>query len=93
MKTNFGYHLILVRSRGVLTFDDVKDQIAAQVTANPEQLLTAELARVAKDTTVTVDGRFGDFDEATGQITVPAGAEQPSTTTTAVDPLAGLTTQ
>ena len=93
VKTKFGYHLILVRSRGVLTFEDVKDQIAAQVAANPEQLLNAELARVAKSTTVTVDGRFGRFDETTGQITVPAGVEQPSTTTTAVDPLAGLTAQ
>jgi len=94
VKTKFGYHLILVRSRGVLGFDDVKSQIAAQVTSNPQQLLTAELARVAKDTNITVDGRFGRFDETTGQITVPAGAEQPSTTTTtAVDPLAGVPTQ
>ena len=42
--------------------------------------------------TVTVDGRFGDFDDATGQITAPAGAEQPSTTTTAVDPLGWAST-
>ena len=40
VKTKFGYHLILVRSRGVLGFDDVKSQIAAQVTRNPQQLQT-----------------------------------------------------
>jgi hypothetical protein len=92
VKTKFGYHIILVRSRGVPTFDDVKSQIADQVTSNSKQVLQAELARIAKTTTVTVDGRFGQFDESTGQITAPAGAELPSTTTTSVDPLAGLTT-
>lgn len=89
VKSNFGYHLILVRSRGVLTFDEVKDQIAAQVKANPQTLLDAELARIAKSTTITVDGRYGQFDATTGKITAPAGAQQPSTTTTAVSSLLG----
>jgi parvulin-like peptidyl-prolyl isomerase len=93
VKSSFGYHLILVRSRGVLTFDEVKDQIAAQVKANPQALLDAELARIAKTTKITVDGRYGQFDEATGKIVAPAGAEQPSTTTTAVSSLLGSGSQ
>jgi hypothetical protein len=88
VKTVYGYHLILVRSRGVLTFDDVKDQLLAQVKENPELLVQAELSRLAREVGVTVDGRYGDFDEAKGQITAPAGPSQPSTTL-AVDPLLG----
>jgi len=80
VKTKFGYHLILVRSRGVLSFDEVKDQIAQQVQSNPQALLQAELARIARTTTITVDGRYGAFDDTTGQVTTPAGPEQPSTT-------------
>lgn len=88
VKTVYGYHLILVRSRGVLTFEDVKEQLLAQVTANPELLVQAELARLAREVGVTVDGRYGDFDDATGQITPPAGPSQPSTTL-GLDPLLG----
>ena len=74
-RPNFGYHLILVRSRGVADLRGRRRTSSPpRSTANPEQLLSAELARVAKDTDVTVDGRFGAFDEATGQITAPAGA-------------------
>lgn len=80
VRTVYGYHVILVRSRGVLTFDDVKDQLRQQVQQNPELLVEAELARLAREVGVTVDGRYGDFDEATGQITTPAGPSQPSTT-------------
>lgn len=88
VKTVYGYHLILVRARGILTFDDVKDQLIAQVQENPELLVQAELARIARDVGVTVDGRYGAFDEAKGQITTPAGPLQP-TTTLSVDPLLG----
>jgi hypothetical protein len=88
VKTVYGYHLVLVRARGVLTFDDVKDQLLTQVQENPELLVQAELSRLAREVGVTVDGRYGDFDEAKGQITTPAGPLQPSTTL-AVDSLLG----
>lgn len=88
VKTEYGYHLVLVRARGVLSFDDVKDQLLAQVQENPELLVQAELTRLANEVGVTVDGRYGDFDPATGQITAPAGPLQPSTTL-AVDALLG----
>lgn len=93
VKTIYGYHLILVRSRGVPTFEDVKAQIAAQVKSNPDTVLAPVFADLAKQTTISVDGRWGQFDEDTAKIVAPAGAEQPSTTTTAaVDPLAGAAT-
>ncbi len=87
VKTNYGYHIILVRSRGVPTFEEIKDQIAAQVQSTGQQLLDDELAEVARNTTISVDGRWGQVDEDTDQIVAPAGAEDASTTTT-VDPTA-----
>jgi peptidyl-prolyl cis-trans isomerase C len=83
----YGYHLVLVRSRGVPTFEDVKDQLAAGVEGSVQDLLSIELVSVAADVGVTVDGRFGDFDEATAQIVAPAGPLQPSTTVSGLDQL------
>jgi parvulin-like peptidyl-prolyl isomerase len=88
VKTDFGYHLILVRQRGMLTFDDVKDQLLEQVKQNPDLLVQQELGRMARKYGVTVDGRYGSVNETTGQISPPEGPLQP-TTTLAIDPLAG----
>jgi hypothetical protein len=84
VKTQYGYHLILVTSRTVPSFDEAKGQIQAAVQQNASSLVRAELAKVAATTTVHVDPRYGAFDASTGQITPPAGAEQPSTTTTSL---------
>jgi parvulin-like peptidyl-prolyl isomerase len=87
VQTTFGYHLVLVRSRGIVSFEDVRSSLEAQVEENPELLLQAELARTARDVGVTVDGRYGDYDEATAQITTPAGPSLPSTTVPGLDQL------
>ena len=94
VKSLFGYHLILVASRTTPTFEEAKPQILQAVQKNASNLVTAELTRMAKTTTVTitVDGRYGQFDATTGQITAPAGAEQPSTSST-LDPLLGAGAQ
>jgi parvulin-like peptidyl-prolyl isomerase len=92
VKTIYGYHLILVRSRGKLTFEEARSQLLAEVQNSGQSLLNREFAKVANEIGVTVDGRFGDFDETTGQITTPAGPSQPSTTL-AVDPLADSSAQ
>jgi foldase protein PrsA len=80
VKTKYGYHLILVTARGVLTFEQLKDTLKQAVTKNASQLLTAELTRVAAKTKISVNGRYGQFDPTTGQITAPGGASAPSTT-------------
>jgi hypothetical protein len=80
VKTKYGYHLILVTARGVLTFEQLKDTLRQAVTKNASQLLTAELTRVAAKTKISVNGRYGQLDPTTGQITAPAGASAPSTT-------------
>lgn len=79
VKTVYGYHLILVTARGELSFDDVKAQIADSLRNDLRSLLDAELARVAADVSVGVDGRYGRYVSATGTITVPSGATPPST--------------
>jgi parvulin-like peptidyl-prolyl isomerase len=92
VKSIFGYHLILVTSRTTPSFEDVKAQILKSVQSAASGLMSDELASIAKTTTITVDGRYGQFDATTGQITEPAGAEQPSTSST-VDPLLGAGAQ
>ena len=74
VKTKYGYHLILVRSRGTLTFADVKADLAAAVKTNVSALLAAELAGIATDRSIGVDGRYGQFQVQTGTIVAPAGA-------------------
>ncbi len=89
VRTKYGYHLILVRVRGELTFDAVKDDLAASLKSNLRGLLEAELASVASSVSVGVDGRYGQFVAATGTITAPAGASSPSTVARSVTDLAG----
>ena len=81
VKTKFGYHLVLVTARGSnLGFDDLKEQLRSSIAQSASKLLGAELARVAADASIGVDGRYGQYDPATLQIIAPAGAAQPSTT-------------
>lgn len=79
VRTQFGWHLVLVESRGVLGFDELKDELRASVRDSARQLVSAELVRIAAGTSVSVDGRFGRFDAATAQILPPSGASTPST--------------
>lgn len=79
VRTQYGYHLLLVTARGQLTFDQVKDTIRSSIVQNAETLLGVELARLAKEVNVSVDGRYGAFDVTGGKITVPDGAATPTT--------------
>jgi parvulin-like peptidyl-prolyl isomerase len=81
VKTKFGYHIILVSARGSnLGFDDLKEQLRSSIAQSASELLGAELARVAADARIGVDGRYGQYDSSTLQIVAPAGAVPPSTT-------------
>ena len=79
VKTEYGYHLILVRSRGPVAFEDVKEKLAASVARTPQALFEAELGRVADAANISLDQRYGELDQATGQIKAPAGAQPPPT--------------
>jgi parvulin-like peptidyl-prolyl isomerase len=77
VKTEFGYHLILVTARGKLGFDDLRTTLEQNVLQSAQQLVDVELARLARDLSVSVDPRYGRFDAATGRIQPPAGASEP----------------
>lgn len=80
VQTQFGYHLILVNSKGVQPFDEVEDQIRQQLEdpgVNPlDQFINEALA----DAEVEVNPRYGTWD--TDQLTVvpPEGPASPTTT-------------
>lgn len=94
VKTQFGYHLVLVTARGVLTFEQLKSTLAQSVVQNADKLLSAELARIASSAKISVNGRYGQLDGTTGQIVAPGGASAPSTTSTSIEtPASGTGTQ
>ena len=80
VKTQYGYHLILVTARGKLTFEQLEDTLRANVQQSERQVVNAEIARLAAETRVSVNGRYGQLDPTTGQIRQPSGASQPGAT-------------
>lgn len=78
VKTKFGYHVVLVTARGKLGFDDLKATLKQNVVDSAQQLVNAEIARIARETRVSVNGRYGVYDGNTGQISAPAGAAKPT---------------
>jgi len=75
VQTDFGYHLIFVRKRGTVTFEDVRDQLAAAVEQNAQALVGDSLQRSAQAADVTVGPRFGRWAGAQGQVVAPLGAQ------------------
>jgi len=93
VKTDFGYHIILVRSRGVVPFEEVKEEIREGLEAQRADAASAVavwLQQAAQDAEVSVNPMYGTWDPlqlivppegASTQSTVasvPAGAGGPS---------------
>ncbi len=74
VRTQFGYHVILVTARGRLGFDQLKDTLRQSVMESAQQVVNAEITRLASEADISVNGRYGRFDAQTAQITAPAGA-------------------
>ncbi len=87
VKTKFGYHLILVTARGKLTFEQLKESLKMAVTDNADAIVGAELARIAANAQISVNGRYGQFDTATAKIVAPSGATSTTSSTIAGLPL------
>lgn len=75
VRTSFGYHLILVTKRGQLSFDDLKEQLRSAVQQNAAQLVTDSLRTAARSADIGVDAKYGHFDDTSGQIVPPPGAQ------------------
>ncbi len=73
IKTDFGYHLIVVDRRGPRSFEAAHDDVAQDLAPEPFAALGAWLADQLTATTITVDARFGTWDASSGQVT-PLGA-------------------
>lgn len=80
VRTQFGYHLLLVTARGRLGFEDLRETLKQEVVRSAQQLVDAEIGRLARETDVSVNGRYGRFDPMTGLISAPSGAMSPSMT-------------
>lgn len=89
VKSVYGYHLVLVRSRGVPSFEDVRDQLARSVEQNPTALIEAELVSAARDVEITVDGRFGSYEPESASIVPPAGPQTEAGASPSVEQLLG----
>jgi hypothetical protein len=96
VKSQFGYHLILVRERRAdPTYDQVKDDVSAALDSQSGNDLNTLLVQLTCDTAskISVDARYGTWDRSAcggttnglGKVTAPVGA---TTTTVPVGPTA-----
>lgn len=83
VQTQFGYHLILVNSKGLQPFEDVEAQIRTQLETPAEDPLSTFLSEALGDAEIEVNPRYGSWDEETLTVVPPEGPE--STTTTLPD--------
>lgn len=74
VKTKFGYHIVLVTARGKLTFDQLKDSLKQSVVDNADAIVSAELVRIAATASISVNGRYGQFEATSAKIVAPSGA-------------------
>jgi foldase protein PrsA len=93
VQTQFGFHVILVTSRTVPRFDDVKDQVAQAMNNGNEQKLTDWLKGALDKAKVTVNPKFGRFDknQATPGVVPPQAppSQTPSTAPTGLPGASG----
>jgi parvulin-like peptidyl-prolyl isomerase len=88
VRTQFGFHVVRFLDERPTPFEDVRDQLAAEVGGQREEEAWQEfLADAYADADVTVNSRYGELDPVTHTVmnadanTIP-GAEEPSPTPT-----------
>ena len=72
VKTEFGYHLILVTKRGTLTSEEARPEILQELSPPAFQPLSDWLRTKMPEVEVTVDPRFGTWDDTAQEVT-PVG--------------------
>ena len=94
VKTDYGYFLLVVRSRGDLTFEEAKDDLKKGVSTAVTAAFRDWVGQATKDASVTVDPKWGSWDASTGTVVAPESATSSTTSSvdssTTTDPLAGL---
>ena len=77
VRTDFGFHIIRLDSRGVPSFDDIEADIRAeleQAAQIGQEDLTAAVVETAQSTTVVVNPRFGTWNREQAAVVAPSGA-------------------
>jgi parvulin-like peptidyl-prolyl isomerase len=92
VQTDFGWHLILVTSRETPTFEQVQPQIQQALQQDTTAAINAVLTDLTCSAKVTVDPRFGDWENEgcgsdTGEVARIVPPEGPLTTDTSLTPL------
>jgi hypothetical protein len=70
--SEYGYHVVQVTKRGLATYDEVKDDIKAEIGPQPFQSLGIWLQVHLAKANVMIDPRFGVWDGLTGRV-LPRG--------------------
>jgi parvulin-like peptidyl-prolyl cis-trans isomerase-like protein len=84
VQTQFGFHVILVTSRSVPTFEEAKDQVNQAINSGSEQKLTDWLKGALDKAKVKVNPKFGRFDKNQATPGVVPPQAPPSQTPTSV---------
>jgi foldase protein PrsA len=74
VRSEYGYHLVLVTERGTLTFEEMRDDLRVAVEAQASEALQSWLVEAARSASVTVDPGAGTWDAASGLVK-PTGVD------------------
>lgn len=77
VQTEFGFHLILVTSRGLPEFEDIEPQVADALSQEVNAAFGEWFEPALAEAEVTLDQRYGTWDPAGGTITRPAPGDDP----------------
>ena len=86
VRSEYGYHLIVVTERGTLTFEEMRDDLKAAVEAQRSETLQSWLTEAAKAATVTVDPGAGTWDAASGLVKAVGAVDAPALDLSPEDP-------
>jgi hypothetical protein len=83
VRTDFGYHVIVVETRGEVTFEDVRPQLEAALADQQTQteVINQSFTAALRAADVWVDPKFGHWDVELVQVQVPSGAQAPPSST------------
>jgi hypothetical protein len=88
IRSDVGYHIVLVRSRGTPPFEELEAQIRSQLESDQQQAAQARVTEFVQQVDVDVDPRFGTFDAETVAVVPPEGPT-PAGELPVVDPRTG----
>lgn len=79
VETDFGFHVILVRSRGTTPFEeaeaDIRTQLEGEAANAPAQAFGELLERLVAEAEVTVSSRYGEWNAEEGRVIPPEAPE------------------